>query len=324
MNSNSGIAARVIDTIGGTPMIRLNKVTEGISSEILLKCEFRNPLFSIKDRVALSMIRDAERRGLLRPGGLIIEPTSGNTGIGLAFVARSLGYRCLLVMPETMSVERRALLGMLGAEIVLTPGALAMKGSIDKARELTEKHGTNAFMPDQFSNPANAEAHYTGTGPEIVTQTGGRLDAFVAGIGTGGTIMGIGRRLKEEIPGVRLIGMEPAESAVISGGSPGAHLIQGIGAGFVPSIVDVSLLDEVLAVPGEAAVEMARRLNMEEGIPAGISTGGNVYAALELARRPEMAGKRIVTVASSAVERYMSTVLVQNVREQVTHLSVSR
>lgn len=324
MDFNSGIAANVIDTIGGTPMIRLNKVTEESPSEILLKCEFRNPLFSIKDRVALFMIREAERRGLLKPGGLIIEPTSGNTGIGLAFVARSLGYRCLLVMPETMSVERRALLGMLGAEIVLTPGSLAMKGSIDKARELTEKYGDNAFMPDQFSNPANAEAHYMGTGPEIVAQTGGRVDVFVAGIGTGGTIMGIGRRLKEECPGVRIVGMEPSESAVLSGGSPGAHLIQGIGAGFIPSILDVSLLDEVIAVPGEAAVEMARRLNKEEGIPAGISTGGNVYAALELARRPGMEGKRIVTVASSAVERYMSTVLVRNVREQVTHLPISR
>ena len=318
-----GIASSTMDTIGRTPLVRLNRVTEGLHAEILLKCEFRNPLFSIKDRVALSMVRDAEARGVLPPGGLMIEPTSGNTGIGLAFVARQLGYRCLLVMPETMSVERRALLAMLGAEIVLTPASLGMQGSIDQAERLKQRFGDEAFIPGQFTNPANPLAHYLGTGREIVEQTDAQVDVFVAGIGTGGTITGIGRRLKESIPGVRIVGGEPAESAVLSGGKPGPHLIQGIGAGFIPKILDGSLLDDVLPVPGQEAVDMARRINAVEGIPVGISTGGNVYAAMQLARLPEMRGKRIVTVASSAVERYMSTILVQDVRERVAQLPVS-
>lgn len=323
MKKISGICDSLADCIGNTPLLRLHRVTNGVNAEILLKCEFCNPLFSIKDRVAASMIAEAEVTGQLKPGSLIIEPTSGNTGIGLAFVAKAKGYRCLLVMPETMSIERRALLGMLGAEIVLTPGALAMSGALEKAKQLCGEYGDMAFMPDQFSNPNNPLAHYRTTGPELVEATEGKIDVFVASIGTGGTIDGIGRYLKEHIPGVQVIGVEPAESAVISGGKPGAHKIQGIGAGFIPSILDVSLLDEVMSVTSDDAIQMARRLNGEEGIPVGISSGCNVQAAMMLARRPEYEGKRIVTVASSAVERYMSTILVQQVKEKVMNIQVN-
>jgi cysteine synthase A len=324
MNSSTGIAQSVIDTVGETPLVRLNVITKNCPAEILLKCEYRNPLFSIKDRVAVKMIRDAESKGLLSPGDTIIEPTSGNTGIGLAFAAKVLGYKCILVMPEGMSIERRVLLGMLGAEIVLTPNIHAMVGAIEKAHELCKQYGGRAYIPDQFSNPANSQAHYETTGPELVQQTNGQIDAFIAGIGTGGTIMGTGRYLKEQIPQVKIIGVEPAESSVLLGNRPGPHLIQGIGAGFIPSILDVNFLDEVIAIPSEEAVSMARRLNAEEGLPVGISTGCNVLAAMIIAKRPQFAGKRIVTVASSAVERYMSTVLVKSVKDQVSHLPVSR
>jgi cysteine synthase A len=223
-----------------------------------------------------------------------------------------------------MSIERRVLLGMLGAEIVLTPNIHAMVGAIEKAHELCKQYGGRAYIPDQFSNPANSQAHYETTGPELVQQTNGQIDAFIAGIGTGGTIMGTGRYLKEQIPQVKIIGVEPAESSVLLGNRPGPHLIQGIGAGFIPSILDVNFLDEVIAIPSEEAVSMARRLNAEEGLPVGISTGCNVLAAMIIAKRPQFAGKRIVTVASSAVERYMSTVLVKSVKDQVSHLPVSR
>lgn len=324
MEKGLHISNSLADCVGNTPLVRLNHVVRDVSAEILVKCEFCNPLFSIKDRVAGYMIAQAELSGKLKPGGIIIEPTSGNTGIGLAFVARAKGYRCVLVMPESMSIERRVLLGMLGAEIVLTPSAKAMSGSLEKAAELCHEYGEMAFMPDQFSNPANVASHYETTGPELVEATEGKMDVFVAGIGTGGTIMGIGRYLKEHVPGIKLVGVEPAESAVIQGGRPAIHQIQGIGAGFIPTIMDVSLLDEVLSVSGEAAIQMAQRLNAEEGLPVGISTGCNVEAALILAQRPEYAGKRIVTVASSAVERYMSTALVHTVKERMVKIPVSR
>lgn len=304
----------IIDTVGHTPLVRLNYIPAQTGSEILLKCEFLNPLFSVKDRIAKAMIVAAEEKGDLKPGGLIIEPTSGNSGIALAFVSKALGYRCLLVMPDTMSVERRSLLRMLGAELFLTPGALSMQGSINKAREMTNQFRDEAYMPDQFSNPANPRAHYETTGVELVHETDGKIDIFVAGVGTGGTITGIGRRLKEEIPGVQIVAVEPEESAVMSGRRPGAHQIQGIGSGFIPGLMDMSIVDEVLTVSSDASMVMARRVNSEEGIPVGISSGCNVQAAMILAQRPENRGKRIVTVASSAVERYMSTPLVQTMR----------
>lgn len=304
----------IVDTVGHTPLVRLNYIPKATGAEILLKCEFLNPLFSVKDRIAKAMIVDAERRGKLKPGGLIIEATSGNAGIALAFVAKAMGFRCLLVMPDSMSVERRSLLKMLGADLYLTPGALAMNGSIQKAKELTEQYRDEAYMPDQFSNPVNVQAHYDTTGLELVEQTDGKIDVFVAGVGTGGTITGISRRLKENIPHVKIVAVEPEESAVMSGGRAGAHQIQGIGAGFVPRIMDMDLVDEVMTVSSQASLEMARRINSEEGIPVGISSGCNVYAAMMLAQRPEYKGKRIVTVASSAVERYMSTPLVQDMR----------
>lgn len=324
MKNNLKISNSLADCIGNTPLVRLHQVSKDVSSEILLKCDFCNPLFSLKDRVAKYMIDHAEQSGLLKPGGVIIEPTSGNTGIGLAFIAKVKGYRCILVMPESMSIERRILLGMLGAEIVLTPSAKAMRGTLEKASELCLEYGDQAFMPNQFSNPSNTLAHYETTGPELLEATEGKIDVFVAGIGTGGTIMGIGRYLKERIPSIKIIGVEPKESAVIQGGRPGIHQIQGIGAGFVPSLMDVSFLDDMISVSSERSICMAQRLNSEEGLPVGISSGCNVEAALMLAQRPEYAGKRIVTIASSAVERYMSTSLVQSVKERIAKVSVSR
>ncbi len=312
----------VVDTVGNTPLVRLNHLTKGLKAEVYLKCEFRNPLFSVKDRVGKAMIEDAEASGLLKPGGLIIEPTSGNTGIALAFIARAKGYRCLLVMPETMSVERRTLLRLLGAEIVLTPGILGMKGAIAKAEQLL-KENDNAFGPAQFDNPSNPLAHYKTTGPEIWDATGGRIDAFIASVGTGGTFSGTSQFLKEQNPGLKAFAVEPSASPVLSGGKPGPHSIQGIGAGFIPKNMHMELVDEIVTVSNEDAVETARKLAQLEGIPAGISSGANVYAALQLAKRPEFAGKRLVTLAPSATERYLSTVLAESVRLEVAELPVS-
>ncbi|MBT9449563.1 cysteine synthase A [Akkermansia glycaniphila] len=313
----------VVETIGRTPLVRLNRLAEGLNAEIWLKCEFRNPLFSVKDRIGRAMIDAAERSGALKPGGIIIEPTSGNTGIALASIAAARGYRCILVMPETMSLERRTLLRMLGAEIVITPGSLGMKGAIAKAEELLKQYGDHAYGPGQFDNPANPEAHYFTTGPEVWDDTSGEVDVFIAGVGTGGTFSGTVEYLKERKPSVRGVAVEPAASAVISGGAPGPHGIQGIGAGFIPKNLNRSLIDEIVQVTNEDALRTARALAAREGIPAGISTGANVWAALELARQPEYAGKKIVAIAASATERYLSTPLAAEAAEEMRHLSVS-
>lgn len=313
----------VIDTVGNTPLVRLNNITKGLAAEIFLKCEFRNPLFSVKDRIAKVMVETAEAEGLLKPGGLIIEPTSGNTGIGLAFIARAKGYQCLLVMPETMSIERKTLLRMLGAQIVLTPGRLGMKGAIAKAQELVKDSGGNAFFPSQFDNPANPLAHYKTTGPEIWEATQGKIDLFVASVGTGGTFSGTSRYLKEKNPGIIAVAVEPADSPVMSGGTPAPHPLQGIGAGFIPKNMDMSLPDEIMTIASAEAIQTALTLAREDGIPAGITTGVNVLAALKLAERPEYAGKRIVTIAPSSTERYLSTILAESAREEAAHLPVS-
>ena len=301
----------VLESVGNTPLVRLHRVLDGANARVLAKMESRNPLGSVKDRIAVAMVEDAEQRGRLAPGGTIVEPTSGNTGIGLAFVAAAKGYRLLLAMPESMSVERRRLLAILGAEVVLTPAREGMAGAIHKAEELVRSI-PGAVMPGQFSNPANPTAHYRSTGPEIWRATGGEVDVFVAGVGTGGTITGTGRYLKERNPEIQVIAVEPEESPVLSGGAPGAHRIQGIGAGFVPEVLDKDLLDDVLTVSGDEAGDMARRMAREEGILCGISAGGNVAVAVRLAKLPENEGKTIVTVVCDTGERYLSTWLFED------------
>ncbi len=300
----------VADLIGNTPLVRLNHVvpTGPDAPLVLAKVEYLNPGGSVKDRIAEKMIDAAEASGELKPGGTIVEPTSGNTGIGLAMVAAVRGYRLILVMPETMSLERRKMLAFLGAELALTPGAQGMKGAIAKAEELL-KEIPGSVMPQQFSNPANPEIHRKTTAEEIWSDTGGQLDAFVAGVGTGGTVTGVGEVLKPRLPNLKVFAVEPEDSPVISGGQPGPHKIQGIGAGFIPDNLHTSILDGVLKVTNQAAFETSRALARLEGIPGGISTGGNVAAALELAKRPEFQGKRIVTVACSFAERYISSAL---------------
>ncbi len=311
----------MVDTIGNTPLVKLNKLAEGLKAEVLVKCEFFNPLFSVKDRIGKAMIEAAERDGSLKPGGVIIEPTSGNTGIGLAFVARAKGYRCILTMPETMSIERRVLLSMLGAEIVLTPGPKGMGGAIAKAKQLIEESGDDAFGPGQFENPANPEVHRQTTAEEIWEATEGRIDAFVAGVGTGGTITGVSEVLKSRCD-MKTYAVEPTNSPVIGGGTPGPHKIQGIGAGFIPGNLNVDIIDEVLTVDNDEAFHMAQQLAQLEGLPAGISSGGAIHCAIELAKRPEMEGKRIVVIAASSTERYLSTPLAEKVREEVAKLPV--
>ncbi|MGU3453464.1 cysteine synthase A [Methylobacterium sp. 391_Methyba4] len=300
----------ITETIGNTPLVRLNRLPKehGVDAEILLKLEFFNPIASVKDRIGVNMIDALETSGKLQPGGTLVEPTSGNTGIALAFTAAARGYRLILVMPETMSLERRKMLAFLGAELALTPGAQGMKGAIAKAEELL-KEIPGAVMPQQFSNPANPEIHRKTTAEEIWSDTGGQLDAFVAGVGTGGTVTGVGEVLKPRLPNLKVFAVEPEDSPVISGGQPGPHKIQGIGAGFIPDNLHTDILDGVLKVTNQAAFETARALARLEGIPGGISTGGNVAAALELAKRPEFQGKRIVTVACSFAERYISSAL---------------
>ena len=298
----------VLQSIGKTPLVRLARLTESTDAEIFVKIESRNPGGSIKDRPALRMIDGAVERGILPPHGTIVEPTSGNTGIGLAVAASCLGFRLILTMPESMSEERKALLRGFGAELILTPAEKGMGGAVEEAQRLAADKGY--VLLDQFSNPDNAEAHYRSTGPEIFADLPD-VDAFVAGVGTGGTITGIGRYLRERLPHVGIYAVEPAESAVLSGKAPGPHLIQGIGAGFVPALLDRSLLSEVLPVPGEEALRIARRLMTEEGLSCGISSGANVAAALTLAQRPDMKGKRIVTVLPDTGERYLSTRLFQ-------------
>jgi len=300
------------ETIGHTPLIRLNRIGGDLDAEILVKCEFYNPLNSVKDRIGRAMIETAEADGSLKEGGIIVEPTSGNTGIALAFVARAKGYRCILTMPESMSLERRKLLKLLGAELVLTPAEKGMKGAIAKAEEITAATD-GAFMPQQFENPANPEVHRKTTAEEIWADTDGQVDALVAGVGTGGTITGTGEVLKSRNPDFKVFAVEPADSPVISGEAPGPHKIQGIGAGFIPKNLNVKLLDGVEKVSNDEAFEMARRLSNEEGIPGGISSGAAVTAALRIAALPEMKGKRIVAVLPSMAERYMSTDLFKGI-----------
>ena len=304
----------ITETIGNTPLVRLNRLPKehGVEAEILLKLEFFNPIASVKDRIGVNMIDSLEASGKLEPGGTLVEPTSGNTGIALAFVAAARGYRLILVMPETMSLERRKMLAFLGAELALTPGPQGMKGAIAKAEELL-KEIPGSVMPQQFANPANPEIHRRTTAEEIWADTGGHLDAFVAGVGTGGTVTGVGEVLKPRLPNLKVFAVEPEESPVISGGQPGPHKIQGIGAGFIPENLHTDILDGVLKVSNQTAFETARALAKLEGIPGGISTGGNVAAALELAKRPEFQGKRIVTIACSFAERYISSALFEGI-----------
>jgi len=300
------------ETVGNTPLIRLNRIGADADAEIIAKCEFYNPLNSVKDRIGKAMIEAAEADGSLQEGGTIVEPTSGNTGIALAFVARAKGYRCILTMPESMSLERRKLLKLLGAELVLTPAEKGMKGAIAKATEIVaETEG--AVMPQQFENPANPEIHRKTTAEEIWADTDGNVDAIVAGVGTGGTITGVAEVLKQRNPAFKAFAVEPADSPVISGEAPGPHKIQGIGAGFIPKNLNVDILDGAVKVTNDEAFAMARRLSNEEGIPGGISSGAAVSAALQVAARPDMKGKRIVVILPSMAERYMSTDLFKGI-----------
>ena len=300
------IYSDISKTIGETPLVRLNAISEGLDAEILAKLEFFNPLGSVKDRIAASMIDDAEANGLIGPDTLIVEPTSGNTGIALAFICASKGYRLCLTMPDTMSTERRKLLDHLGADLVLTPGSEGMKGAIAKAEEIVHSTG-NAFMPDQFKNPANPKIHRETTAKEIWQDTGGQVDVLVSGVGTGGTITGVSQVIKERNSSFWTVAVEPADSPILSGGTAGPHKIQGIGAGFIPNVLDESIIDEVVTVTNENAFETARQLADKEGILCGISSGAAAWAAVEVARRSEFSGKRIVVILPSTGERYIST-----------------
>jgi cysteine synthase A len=301
------------ESIGRTPLVKINRLTEGLKATVLAKIEGRNPAYSVKCRIGAAMIWDAESTGKLKPGMHVVEPTSGNTGIALAYVCAARGYKLTLTMPETMSIERRLMLKGFGAELILTPGADGMKGAIAKATELSTQPGY--FMPQQFENPANPAIHFKTTGPEIFNDTEGKVDYFVSGVGTGGTITGVSRYLKNEkkLP-VKSIAVEPTSSPVLSGGAPGKHKIQGIGAGFVPIILDRSVIDEVVQVTDDESFAMAKRLMKEEGITAGISCGAAMAAALKVAARPEAAGKTIVVILPDSGERYLSTLLFEDLR----------
>ena len=304
----SKIYNNITETIGNTPLVRLNKIAKDSGAQILAKLESFNPAGSVKDRIGFSMIKDAEEKGLLKPGATIIEPTSGNTGIGLAFIAAAKGYKLIITMPDTMSVERRDLLRLFDAEIVLTPGEKGMKGAIEKAEELVKK-APGAFMPQQFKNPANPKIHRETTAEEIWNDTDGKVDILVSGVGTGGTLTGVGQVIKQRKKDFKVVAVEPFDSPVISGGSSGPHKIQGIGAGFIPDVLDKNLIDEVIKVKNEDAFSAARSLAKQEGILAGISSGAALYAALQIGSRPENKSKIIVVILPDTGERYISTAL---------------